>query len=1239
MTRFFNENLSTHINLKMRPQKVFSILFSIFLSITSIVAQTYYFTSPEGYGAGTTGGGTPNASNTVTVTTRSALASALTGSKSVIIVSGTIDCNGSMIKAKVQNKTILGLPGARLVNNNQTKTGSGILYLQDGSTNVIIRNLIFEGPGAYDIDGNDNLCADGCTKLWVDHCTFQDGMDGNFDNKGNTDNVTISWCKFEYLKPAKSGGSGGTNDHRFSNLVGSSASDAPADGHYSITWLNCYWAEGCKERMPRARNAQLHIVNCYYKTTVSSSLANGLGGGDNNTTCYVENTHFKTISTIFRSYDSSDGGTSSVNYVGCMKGTATTGLPVNIGTVTKPSYTITIMPVANVEAAVTSATCGAGATLTVAADGTITTPCSTTEPTLALTSGSNTQNVFQNSAITNIVYTYGGTATGATVSGLPTNVTATVNTTAKTVTISGIPTVTGGFSYVVTTTQSSGTAASLSGTITVSTSSPATLSLTSGTTSQTAYVGNAISPIVYTYGGGATGVTVIGLPAGINATTNTTAKTVTISGIPTATNTGSYSVVTVGGSSSAITLTGTITVNNPTTLAIPSGFTTANTGTTLTINWGNVANASNYTINLCSPATGTTDVPMYFSTSGSGTLNTGDTHTTSASISSSINCTAVGVSSSGYRTGSANDHKLTLVNTTNVSQLKIGAKSSASTARTLDKYTINGNDYTTGITNSGVATCGEYIITDIFLKKADVITFTFSGNVQINYYIATVGTNTSTCTETTVTTNSFTATDLTTGTTYNYQVKANSGNPAYVSSVYSTEASVTTSATTSAVNAVINLTSTNGSNNQTIPINTTITDITYSYVGSSCNIVWAGTSSASTPPQGIAVNTTNNSINITGTPNIIGNYGYTINALGIAGGNNTNVSGTIHAIAPTILSTPNPSAINTSTTATLNWAAIPNATGYTVNWCTPAGVTIISKVWDFTGIWTINASSADANLVADVTAGRFNYVPATIDAPLVTAGGSAIPDVAGLLFTQTGTSKLRLGYGTGLVYLNGTGISITIPCNVGQTITIIGPAGNSNAIDRGYSVTGGTLNTTLSKNVSTTGIMNVAGADGTWVYTATSSAVKITTVVGGMNIRKITVGSVSAVETCTEIPIIETSYTATNLVDGVTYSYQVNATSTNNAYAESNYSDIQTVTTSVANKVTLVQENSTILQLNDVIIANDNVSEMSIYTLAGSKIISAKNNTISINTLKKGFYIIIAKTTDENFISKKFIKR
>ena len=338
------------------------------LCLNNLFAQQYLMTKPEGFGAGTTGGGT---ATSITVSTEAALQAALiSAGPKVILVSGTITFSGLM-SVKVTDKTVLGLPGAKLVNNVQTKDGSGILYLKDGSNNVIIRNLKFEGPGAYDVDGNDNFCADGCTKLWIDHCDFQDGMDGNMDLKGNTDNATISWCKYGYLKPAKAGGSGGAPDHRFSGLVGSSASAsaAPADGHFSITFQNCYWSEGCKERMPRARNAELHILNCYYNTSVPNALALGLGGGDNNLTCYVENTDFINIDNTFKSYVSSDGGTIAVNFTGCLQGST------NVGTVSKPSYTTSSFPVSIVATAIPNIKCGAGATLSVSANGAISSNC------------------------------------------------------------------------------------------------------------------------------------------------------------------------------------------------------------------------------------------------------------------------------------------------------------------------------------------------------------------------------------------------------------------------------------------------------------------------------------------------------------------------------------------------------------------------------------------------------------------------------------------------------------------------------------------------------------------------------------------------------------------------------------------------------------------------------------------------------------------------------------------------
>lgn len=366
------------------------ILFlSLFwIGFYNATAQNYYMANPEGFGATATGGGTPTVSNTVTVSTYNELKTALTSTataNAVILVSGSIDCIYTSVL--LTNKTIIGLPGARLRNTQITigdsptsAANSGILYIKSGSNNVIIRNLIFEGPGAYDVDGRDLLTNEG-RNIWVDHCEFQDGMDGNFDIKGQADNTTVSWCKFTYLKPSIAGGSGGSADHRFTNLVGSGIDDMPSsDGRFSVTFKNCYWAEGCKARMPRARNAELHVLNCYYKTSVSGASAVGLGAGNSGTTCYVENCNFEQVGATGNSNISSPvtegSGTTSVKFDGCTKGTTPTAVTgLDQLTAVKPTYTYTVLPVANVATYVGNASCGAGATLQVSATGVISTAC------------------------------------------------------------------------------------------------------------------------------------------------------------------------------------------------------------------------------------------------------------------------------------------------------------------------------------------------------------------------------------------------------------------------------------------------------------------------------------------------------------------------------------------------------------------------------------------------------------------------------------------------------------------------------------------------------------------------------------------------------------------------------------------------------------------------------------------------------------------------------------------------
>ena len=346
----------------------FLLLFAVFAISTTAAAQDYCMTAPIGYGRATTGGGD---GKIVLVKTHTELRNALrTSGAAVIIVTENITFgSGQQISETISNKTLLGLPGVKLISTARVKNG-GILSLKDGSSNVIIRNLIFEGPGAYDVDGNDLLTNNGCNNLWVDHCEFYDGVDGNFDNVNGADNITISWCKFGYKIAPLAGGSGGSNDHRFSNLIGGSASAAPSDGQYSITFQYCRWSDGCKERMPRARNAQLHILNCYYNTNVSGSLALGLeGGSKGGTTCYVEGCDFKKVSRVYQRY----GDTSqplTVKYIDCIKAGSTNIGASNIGEAPKPTYAYTAIAATAVETAVTSAQ-GAGATLNVTTDGNI----------------------------------------------------------------------------------------------------------------------------------------------------------------------------------------------------------------------------------------------------------------------------------------------------------------------------------------------------------------------------------------------------------------------------------------------------------------------------------------------------------------------------------------------------------------------------------------------------------------------------------------------------------------------------------------------------------------------------------------------------------------------------------------------------------------------------------------------------------------------------------------------------
>ncbi|MBD5253241.1 MAG: hypothetical protein HDS51_03330 [Barnesiella sp.] len=133
-----------------------------------------------------------------------------------------------------------------------------------GCSNIIIRNLDFEGPGSLDVGGADLLTLNGCNHIWVDHCRFTDGMDGNLDIVNNSDFVTVSDTHFRYTEKAY--------NHPLSNLNSGTEITDGSPQKNNISWIRCFWDEGCLGRMPLTGLGIHHILNCYWDCPQGSCI-------------------------------------------------------------------------------------------------------------------------------------------------------------------------------------------------------------------------------------------------------------------------------------------------------------------------------------------------------------------------------------------------------------------------------------------------------------------------------------------------------------------------------------------------------------------------------------------------------------------------------------------------------------------------------------------------------------------------------------------------------------------------------------------------------------------------------------------------------------------------------------------------------------------------------------------------------------------------------------------------------
>ena len=249
--------------------------------------------------------------------------------------------NGHMVKEEAEyntRKTIIEMTG----DTQERYRESGILSLR-GCRNIIIRNIVFVGPGAIDVGGNDLIsCVHGTKNCWIDHCAFTDGMDGNFDITGMSDFITVSWCTFSYTEHSYM--------HQNTNLVGYGDREVP--GFLNITFAFNWWGTGCKQRMPMGRAGRIHMLNNYYSSTTASNCINPR----KNSEFLIEGNYFETGVKHYYSQNSATAVTwTTDNYIAEAK-----QLPASIAyTVTVP-YDYAVAPVADVPAMVKAK---AGATL------------------------------------------------------------------------------------------------------------------------------------------------------------------------------------------------------------------------------------------------------------------------------------------------------------------------------------------------------------------------------------------------------------------------------------------------------------------------------------------------------------------------------------------------------------------------------------------------------------------------------------------------------------------------------------------------------------------------------------------------------------------------------------------------------------------------------------------------------------------------------------------------------------
>lgn len=211
--------------------------------------------------------------------------------------------------------------------------------------NLIVRNIAFIGPGAVDLGGDPLLRLVSSQHVWIDHCSFTDGIKCNICMSYDTDFVDVTWTVFQYSDKVV--------NHNYCCLMGSSDNN-PNIGALKVTFANDIWGNNIRARVPMCRLGTVHILNNLYSCVGTRGI-----NPRKDSRFLIEGTYFETGVKPFCTYGHKLHMPEAYNWKDCFF--EDEYVPEDYGTVTIP-YKYRPMPAEIVPKVLRSAS-GAGPTL------------------------------------------------------------------------------------------------------------------------------------------------------------------------------------------------------------------------------------------------------------------------------------------------------------------------------------------------------------------------------------------------------------------------------------------------------------------------------------------------------------------------------------------------------------------------------------------------------------------------------------------------------------------------------------------------------------------------------------------------------------------------------------------------------------------------------------------------------------------------------------------------------------